>query len=160
MLLSLGVGGDDSALDHVQNYKHYYTQIPDVPHLFFSNFRFLVTGESFRSIAFSYKVGPSTVGKIVFECSQILREQLASRFMNMPQDAEDWKIIPATFLCFCSFYFLNWCFKLLSPDISFLFPSLFLFYWDLIYTKIYSAWLSLVDDLWKFLYHCMILHHL
>lgn len=62
---------------------------------FFS--RFLATGETFRSIAFSYRVGATTVGNIVFECSQILWERLAPRYMKMPQNGEDWKIIAANF---------------------------------------------------------------
>ncbi len=59
--------------------------------------RFLATGETFRSIAFSYRVGATTVGKILCECSQILWERLAPHYMKIPGDSEEWKIIAANF---------------------------------------------------------------
>ncbi len=60
-------------------------------------FRFLATGESFRSIAFSYRAGAATVGTIVSECCNILWEKLMPVHMRMPQGIDDWKLIEANF---------------------------------------------------------------
>ncbi|KAI0232989.1 hypothetical protein LSAT2_016770, partial [Lamellibrachia satsuma] len=60
-------------------------------------FRFLATGESFRSIGFSYRVGATTVGTIVSECCKVLWERLMPIYMKLPQDSDEWKLVAANF---------------------------------------------------------------
>ena len=61
------------------------------------NFRFLATGETFISIAFSYRVGETTVAKIVAECCQVLWEKMSPIYMKIPANANDWKSKAAAF---------------------------------------------------------------
>jgi hypothetical protein len=61
------------------------------------NFRFLATGDSFRTIAFSYRLGQSTVQQIVGEvCSAIIKNML-SECIPTPAEAE-WENIATKFL--------------------------------------------------------------
>lgn len=59
--------------------------------------RFLATGESFRSLAFSYRVGATTVGNIVAECCNLLWSELSPIHMRFPENPEDWEMIAANF---------------------------------------------------------------
>ena len=62
-----------------------------------SFFRFLATGESFRSLAYSYRVGRATVGRIVKEVCKVLWERLQPLYMALPKTAEEWQVIAANF---------------------------------------------------------------
>jgi len=65
--------------------------------LYFSHFyRFLATGDSFRSIAFSYRVGHSTVAGIVAEVAKAIWDLLVEEYMPVPT-TEDWQEIAAEF---------------------------------------------------------------
>ena len=55
--------------------------------------RFLATGNSYKSLAFSYGVAPSTVGKIVQEVCNTIWNKLVSTYMRLPQSSSDWKCI-------------------------------------------------------------------
>ena len=59
--------------------------------------RYLATGETFRSIAFNYRVGDSTVGKIVSECCLILWAKLAPIHMQVPGTSDEWKLVTENF---------------------------------------------------------------
>ena len=53
-------------------------------------FRFLSTGDSYHTIAFSYRVGLSTIAGIVTETCEKLWECLAPTYMKVP-DEHEWK---------------------------------------------------------------------
>ncbi|KAL8602270.1 hypothetical protein ACOMHN_022783 [Nucella lapillus] len=59
--------------------------------------RFLATGESFRSIAFSYRVGFTTVSRIVSEVCKILWDRLAPIHLAFPESADYWRLIASNF---------------------------------------------------------------
>lgn len=59
--------------------------------------RFLASGETFRSLAFSFRMGRSTVGKIVKETCVIIWEELSSKFVQFLTKQEEWKQIAADF---------------------------------------------------------------
>jgi hypothetical protein len=59
--------------------------------------RFLATGESFRSLGFSFRVGAATVGKIVDEVCGALWDKLSPVYLPMPSDEETWKLIAENF---------------------------------------------------------------
>ncbi|CAH1979246.1 unnamed protein product [Acanthoscelides obtectus] len=48
--------------------------------------RYLATGSSFRSLAFAFRMGKSTVSNIVFETCQIIWEELVEEFMPIPTE--------------------------------------------------------------------------
>ncbi|CAH2008365.1 unnamed protein product [Acanthoscelides obtectus] len=48
--------------------------------------RYLATGLSFRSLAFAFRMGKSTVSNIVFETCQIIWEELVEEFMPIPTE--------------------------------------------------------------------------
>ncbi|CAM4569470.1 unnamed protein product [Leuciscus chuanchicus] len=58
--------------------------------------RFLATGDSYRSIAFSYRVGHSTVAGIVAEVSKAIWDSMVEDYMPVPS-TEDWRDIAAEF---------------------------------------------------------------
>ncbi|KAK1175525.1 hypothetical protein AOXY_G191 [Acipenser oxyrinchus oxyrinchus] len=53
---------------------------------------FLATGDSYRTIAFSYRVGVSTVAGIVIEVCKAIWDSLVSEYMRVP-NKEDWETI-------------------------------------------------------------------
>ncbi|XP_067679605.1 uncharacterized protein [Haliotis asinina] len=59
--------------------------------------RYLATGESFQSLAFSYRLGKSTIGHIVKEVCQVIWNTMRDEFMPMPKTARDWKSIADNF---------------------------------------------------------------
>ncbi|KAL8595199.1 hypothetical protein ACOMHN_043352 [Nucella lapillus] len=65
--------------------------------------RFLATGESFRSIAFSYRVGFTTVSRIVSEVCKILWDRLAPIHLAFPESADYWRLIASNFASKCNF---------------------------------------------------------
>ena len=66
-------------------------------HMLLVEFRLLATGETFRSIAFSYRDGATTVDNIVCECAEVPWDCLAQQYIKMPQDEEEWRLIAANF---------------------------------------------------------------
>uniref|UniRef100_A0A3Q0QRU5 DDE Tnp4 domain-containing protein n=1 Tax=Amphilophus citrinellus TaxID=61819 RepID=A0A3Q0QRU5_AMPCI len=58
--------------------------------------RFLATGDSFATIAFNYRVGNSTTGKIVDEVAQAIWDVLQPEYMPEPT-TDDWKAIAEGF---------------------------------------------------------------
>ncbi|KAM4565928.1 uncharacterized protein PAE49_009774 [Odontesthes bonariensis] len=54
--------------------------------------RFLATGDSFRTIADSYRVGASTVGRIVVQVCKAIWDELVAEYMPEPT-ADDWRCI-------------------------------------------------------------------
>ena len=59
--------------------------------------RFLATGESQQSLSFSYRMGRSTVSKIVNETSQALYESLKNDYLKSPSTSEEWENISKQF---------------------------------------------------------------
>lgn len=53
--------------------------------------RFLATGDSYRTIADSYRVGASTVGRIVVQVCKAIWDELVSEYMQEPTTADDWR---------------------------------------------------------------------
>ncbi|XP_050307423.1 putative nuclease HARBI1 [Anthonomus grandis grandis] len=64
--------------------------------------RFLAAGDTFRSIAYSYRMGERTVSKIVEEVCQALWERLQSQVLEEP-NTNDWKEIAKGFKDNCQF---------------------------------------------------------
>ncbi|KAI5725803.1 hypothetical protein M8J77_020358 [Diaphorina citri] len=58
--------------------------------------RYLATGDSMVTISFSYRLGKSTVGKIIHECCEAIIQKLFSQMMP-PPGPEDWKKIGKKF---------------------------------------------------------------
>ncbi|XP_076247810.1 uncharacterized protein LOC143187484 [Calliopsis andreniformis] len=67
-----------------------------VPSAFFKCLRFLATGDSFKSISFSYRLGHSTVQTIVNEICRVIVSKLMAETMPMPTE-ERWKEIAEEF---------------------------------------------------------------
>lgn len=59
-------------------------------------FRYLSTGQSFRSLAFSFRMGVTTVSKIIAEVVQVIWEVLQPQHMKIP-DENDFKRIADDF---------------------------------------------------------------
>ena len=59
--------------------------------------RFLATGASQRSLSFSFRVGVSTVHKVLLETCQAIWEALADEFLRVPSTKEDWLAISSDF---------------------------------------------------------------
>lgn len=60
--------------------------------------RYLITGDAQVTIAASYRIGPSTVGRIIQETCQVIWDVLKEKdFLSVPQDEEQWKTISRDF---------------------------------------------------------------
>uniref|UniRef100_A0A915DIY2 DDE Tnp4 domain-containing protein n=1 Tax=Ditylenchus dipsaci TaxID=166011 RepID=A0A915DIY2_9BILA len=59
--------------------------------------RYLATGESFRSLAFQFRLGFSTVSNIVAESCEAIRLHLAPKYLKTPSTAEEWNRIATKF---------------------------------------------------------------
>ena len=66
-----------------------------ISHFFF--YRFLASGDSYHSLAASFRVGVSTVSKIVKDVCIALWNNHQETYMPFPSTAEDWKAVAATF---------------------------------------------------------------
>ena len=64
---------------------------------FFVFYRYLATGDSFRTISFSYRVGHCTVARIVGEVCKVIWDCLVDEFMPVPKK-DDWRAIADRFL--------------------------------------------------------------
>lgn len=56
-------------------------------------FRYIATGSSFRSLAFSFRMGASTVSQIVYETCVIIWKKLVREYMPVPTEEDFKKII-------------------------------------------------------------------
>ncbi|KAJ8021812.1 Protein ALP1-like [Holothuria leucospilota] len=52
--------------------------------------RYLATGESFHSLAFSFRVGVSTVSNIVAEVCSVIWSKMSHIYMKVPTTSEEW----------------------------------------------------------------------
>ncbi|KAL8602548.1 hypothetical protein ACOMHN_062336 [Nucella lapillus] len=60
--------------------------------------RYLATGESFRSLSFSFRMGVTTIARIVWEVCAVLWSRLSPIYLNAEaQTAEDWQLLAANF---------------------------------------------------------------
>ena len=60
--------------------------------------RYLVTGDAQVTIAASYRISPSTIGRIIKETCKVLWDVLEAKgFLNVPQTEEQWKKISHDF---------------------------------------------------------------
>lgn len=59
--------------------------------------RYLATGESQRSLSFSFRMGKATVSTIVKETCHALWEGLQGEYLKVPQTAEEWAKIGSGF---------------------------------------------------------------
>ena len=59
--------------------------------------RFLATGESQQSLSFSYRMGRSTISKIVAETCDVIFECLKTEYLRAPATDEEWECISEQF---------------------------------------------------------------
>ena len=59
--------------------------------------RFLASGESQQSLAFSFRIGRQTVSRIVAETCEAIYMSLKDRYLSAPKSPEDWKKISDQF---------------------------------------------------------------
>uniref|UniRef100_A0A8C4WX70 DDE Tnp4 domain-containing protein n=1 Tax=Eptatretus burgeri TaxID=7764 RepID=A0A8C4WX70_EPTBU len=55
--------------------------------------RFLTTGETYRSLSYQFRVGETTIGKIVPETCQAIYDLLRDEYMKCPTTSEQWKAV-------------------------------------------------------------------
>ncbi|XP_018516794.2 uncharacterized protein si:dkey-121j17.6 [Lates calcarifer] len=60
--------------------------------------RFLATGESFKSLSCMYRIGGSTVSKIILETSTVIHQLLQEDFLQMPKSEAEWRTVAEGFL--------------------------------------------------------------
>ena len=60
-------------------------------------FRYLSTGDSFRTIAFSYRMHKSTVSKIISEICPAIWESLFEEYVAFPKSTDEWRNIAENF---------------------------------------------------------------
>ena len=65
-------------------------------------YRYLATGSSFRALAFTFRMGATTVGKIVAETVRVLWEELEQEHMPVPTE-ESFKSIAEEFYSIWNF---------------------------------------------------------
>lgn len=73
----------------ISNYSIYKTELT-------LTLRFLASGDCMRSLSYSFRIGHSTVSKIVHETCSILYEVLAPTYLQLP-DTNGWKKISNDF---------------------------------------------------------------
>ncbi|XP_023664998.2 uncharacterized protein [Paramormyrops kingsleyae] len=59
--------------------------------------RFLVTGESFRSLGFQYRIGTSTLSQIVMETCAAVYQVMKNDFLKTPSTEAEWRTIAQDF---------------------------------------------------------------
>ncbi|XP_058833789.1 uncharacterized protein LOC131691426 [Topomyia yanbarensis] len=59
--------------------------------------RFLATGESFRSLAFLFRIPQCTISSVVSECLDAIYNVLAPLYLKMPSNESEWKSIAEKF---------------------------------------------------------------
>ena len=60
-------------------------------------FRFLATGETYTSLASQYRVGVTTMSRIIPEVCSAIWETMQDTYMKMPQTEDEWKEISREF---------------------------------------------------------------
>lgn len=65
--------------------------------LFVLYFRFLATGETYTSLAFSYRLGVTTISKLVPEVCKAIWDTFLPMFMKMPETPEEWAAVAEDF---------------------------------------------------------------
>ncbi|KAH7979444.1 hypothetical protein HPB49_009429 [Dermacentor silvarum] len=60
-------------------------------------FEFLASGDTQRSLSFSYMIGRSTVSDIISETTQVIWETLKKRYVKCPTKPEEWRDIARGF---------------------------------------------------------------
>ncbi|XP_071335847.1 uncharacterized protein [Trachinotus anak] len=60
--------------------------------------RFLATGESFRFLSCKYRMGCSTVSKVIFETCTVIRQLLKEEFLQLPKPEAAWRTVAEGFL--------------------------------------------------------------
>ena len=63
----------------------------------FLSCRFLATGESYTSLAYSFRVGKSTVANLVPEVCEAIWNELGGIYMKMPCSPNEWRLIAENF---------------------------------------------------------------
>ena len=63
----------------------------------FLSCRFLATGESYTSLAYSFRVGKSTVANLVQEVCEAIWNELGGIYMKMPCSPNEWRLIAENF---------------------------------------------------------------
>lgn len=71
-----------------------FTNIPQLPSIIF---RFLATGETYTSLAYQYRVGVTTVSRIVPEVCIAIWDAMKPKYLCMPTSPEGWIQIAAEF---------------------------------------------------------------
>lgn len=61
-------------------------------------YRFLATGETFRSLSFSFRMGRTSVARIIKETCYAIWKALQPDYVKMPKTEEEWKAISNGFL--------------------------------------------------------------
>ena len=64
---------------------------------FLSFFRYFATGNSFHSLALTFRVGLSTISKIVREVSVLIWDKFHGKYMPFPKTSSDWEKIADKF---------------------------------------------------------------
>ena len=59
--------------------------------------RYLATGESFQSLSFQFRIGPTTIAGIVLEVCAAIHDVLGNNFLNTPNQAVQWNEIAEVF---------------------------------------------------------------
>ncbi|VDI12296.1 Hypothetical predicted protein [Mytilus galloprovincialis] len=59
--------------------------------------RYLATGESYRSLSYSFRIAPSTVCSIIPEVCDALYQALKDTYMKVPSTPEEWEEIATDF---------------------------------------------------------------
>ena len=59
--------------------------------------RFLVTGESFESLSFQFRIGKTTIGNIVLEVCSAIYDSLREEFLQTPNQIHKWQKIAGHF---------------------------------------------------------------
>lgn len=60
--------------------------------------RYLATGESYRSLAFQFRLGKSTLTTLIPEVCEAIWEALQPIYMRMPRTSRDWMLIASNFM--------------------------------------------------------------
>ena len=60
---------------------------------------FLVTGESFRSLSFQFRIGKSTISEIVMDVCTALLNTLKKEYLKTPDNKEKWWEIANILFC-------------------------------------------------------------
>ncbi|KAL1478854.1 hypothetical protein MTO96_052327 [Rhipicephalus appendiculatus] len=59
--------------------------------------RFLASGDTQRSLSFSYMIGRSTVSDVISETTQVIWETLKNKYVRCPRKPEEWRDIARGF---------------------------------------------------------------